>query len=408
VAGPYALAVTGTPQVSAAPRRARLWAIAFTVILMPSPANLVLVPDPNPFFTAAIRPSDLPLAALIGLSIPGLTGRLRRSGSVAWLALALVGLVAIALAVHPAIQGVLILGRLVGALAIALGISDLREAKERRFLLVALALTAIAQTALSIVQLWRGDILATGPQDPLIGPFTRPNGTLPFAYVLAGLALIGGAILAAQLLRRPTRGRWAWSAAAAIALVPAGITFSRAAAGGLALGAAVLVPGAIHRRPGHALALAAILAGSALPALATRDGWAARNADSPAGGSAVNRLATVTQALPLIAADPIVGVGPGRTMVAIRDRAERVPGSIVELNPPHDVPIAIAVEAGVPAGVVALALLVALGLRARRRGTAALLAYSVLIPYLVIDNWPYTTGAGLVMLGLWAAAWDDG
>jgi hypothetical protein len=95
-------------------------------------------------------------------------------------------------------------------------------------------------------------------------------------------------------------------------------------------------------------------------------------------------------------------------MVAIRDQAERTPGSITELNPPHNVPIAIAVEAGVPAGLVALALLVALGRRALRQGTATLLAYGVLIPYLVIDNWPYTTGAGLIMLGLWASAWDDG
>jgi hypothetical protein len=400
--------VTGTPHESAARRRARLWAIAFTVILMPSPANLVLAPDPNPFFTAAIRPSDLPLAALVALSMPGLAGRVRRSGRVEWLAFGLVGLVAIAVAFHPALQGVLILYRLIGTLAIALGIADLRRAEERRFLLVALALTGIAQTALAMVQLWRGDILATGPQDPFIGPFTRPNGTLPFAYVLAGLALIVGAVLAAQPLREPTRWRWAWSTAAAIALVPAGITFSRAAAGGLALGAAVLVPGALRRHPGHALALATILVGGVLPAVATRDGWLARNADSPAGGSALNRLATVSQALPLIAADPIVGVGPGRAMVAIRDRAERVPGSITELNPPHDVPIAIALEAGVPAGLVALALLVALGLRALRRGTAAVLAYGVLIPYLVIDNWPYTTGAGLIMLGLWAADWGDG
>lgn len=399
--------MTGTRQESAARRRARLWAVAFTVILMPSPANLVLFPDPNPFFTAAIRPSDLPLAALIALSIPGLGGRVQRSGGVERLALALVGLFAIAVAVHPALQGVLILYRLIGTLAIAVGVADLRRAEERRFLLVALALTAIAQTALAIVQLWRGDILATGTLDPLIGGFTRANGTLPFAYVLAGLALLGGAILAAQLLRRPSRRRWVWSALSVIALVPAGITFSRAAAGGLALGAAVLVPGTILRRPGHALALATIIVGGLLPALATRDGWTARNADSPAGSSAVNRLATVTQALPLIAADPIVGVGPGRTMVVIRDRAERLPGSITELNPPHDVPIAIALEAGIPAGLVALALLVALGRRALRRGTAALLSYSVLLPYLVIDNWPYTTGAGLIMLGLWASAWDD-
>jgi len=121
----------------------------------------------------------------------------------------------------------------------------------------------------------------------------------------------------------------------------------------------------------------------------------------------VNRLSTITQALPLIAAEPLLGVGPGRTMVALRDQAERVPGSVTELNPPHDVPIAIALEAGMPAGLVALALLVALGRRAWRRGTAAVLGYAVLLPYLILDNWPYTTGAGLIILGLWGSAADD-
>ena len=399
--------MTTTALESEARRRARLWAIALTVVLMPSPADLVLAADPNPFFTAAIRPSDVPLAALIALSISALPDRVRRSGTVARLGLALATLVALAALVHPALQGVLVLYRLIGALAIAVGIADLRRVHERRFVLVALALTATAQTALAIIQLWRGDVLATGPQDPLIGPFTRANGTLPFAYVLAGLGLVCGAILVGHVLRERTRWRFAWSAAAATALVTAGITFSRAAAGGLALGAAALVPGVIRGRRGHALALATILVGGALPALATRDGWIARNADSPAGGSAVNRLSTITQALPLIAAEPLLGVGPGRTMVALRDQAERVPGSVTELNPPHDVPIAIALEAGAPAGLVALALLVALGRRAWRRGTAAVLGYAVLLPYLILDNWPYTTGAGLIILGLWGSAADD-
>ena len=389
-------------------RRARLWAVVFTVLLMPSPAGIVLGADPNPFFTAAVRPSDLPLAVLIALCVPGAIDRLRRWGTAEPLGVALIALVAVAAAAHPSIQGLLIVGRLAGTLAITAAIGDLRRVDERRFLLVVVALTAIAQTAVAIVQLWRGDILATGPVDPLIGPFTRANGTLPFAYVLSGLALVCGAILAAQTIRDTTRWRFAWSAAAAIALVPVGLTFSRAAAAGLALGAGLLVPGAIRGRRGHALALAAILAGAVLPAVVTRDGWLARNSDSPVGGSATNRLATVTQALPLIAAEPIVGVGPGRTMVALRDRADRVPGSVTELNPPHDVPIAIAVEAGVPAGGTALALAALLGLRARRRGTLALVAFAVLVPFLVFDNWPYTTGAGLIVLGLWAAAADDG
>src|SRR5437868_11371329 len=120
--------MTATPPEHAALRRARMWAIAFTVILMPSPANLVLAPDPNPFFTAAVRPSDVPLAALVALSVPALAGRARRSGALGWLTGALVGLLAIAVAVHPAAQGVLIACRVVGAIAIAVGVADLGRA----------------------------------------------------------------------------------------------------------------------------------------------------------------------------------------------------------------------------------------------------------------------------------------
>src|SRR5437667_413848 len=98
---------------------------------MPSPADLVLAADPNPFFTAAIRPSDVPLAALIALSIPALPDRMRRSGTVARLGLALATLVALAALVHPALQGVLVLYRLIGALAIAVGIADLRRSRSR-------------------------------------------------------------------------------------------------------------------------------------------------------------------------------------------------------------------------------------------------------------------------------------
>ena len=46
-------------------RRARLYALAFAVILMPSPAHYVLVEDAHPFYTAAIWPSDLPILLLV-------------------------------------------------------------------------------------------------------------------------------------------------------------------------------------------------------------------------------------------------------------------------------------------------------------------------------------------------------
>jgi hypothetical protein len=387
-------------------RRARLWAVALTLILMSSPVGIVLLPDANPYFTAAIRPSDLSLALLIALTLPDLAGLWRRRAHiVVLLGVALAALLAIAFAAHPAPQGALTLGRFAGTVAMARALVDLRAERERGLVLVALAISAATQSAIALGQLASGSFLSAFGDDPyiLIGPFFRANGTLPFGYVLAGLALVGGWTLARTALRATGTARLVWSAIAAFALVPIGITFSRAAAAGHALGVALLLPGALRRERGHVIVLTAVLLGAGLPALITIEGWTSRIDDSPTTRSATNRIATITQSLPLIAADPLFGVGPGRSMVAIRGRAELIPGSIVELSPPHDVPVAIALEAGIPAGLVALALVIALGRLAWRRGTTALLVYAPLVPYVLLDNWPYTTAAGLILLGLWAA-----
>jgi hypothetical protein len=390
-------------------RRARLYALAFTVILMPSPAHYVLVQDSDPFFTAAIRLSDLSILALVALSVPELGGRARRPGILGSLAIALVTLLAIGALVHPATQGGLTIGRLVGAIAIAIAIADLGGEAERRFLLVVVALTAATQTGIALGELAYGGLLVAYAHDPvlLVGPFFRPNGTMPTAYVLAGFALVSASLFVARALRSTGRVRLVWAALTSFALIPVGITFSRAAAAGYVVAAGILTSGVLRRREGQLVLLAAFLAGGVLPALGTIEGWTARNADSPIAGSAVNRVATITQVLPLIAGEPFFGVGPGRTAAALREREARVPGSIVEVNSPHSVPVVIALEAGVPAGLVALGLIVALGLRARHAGTTALLCYVVLLPYLLADNWPYTSENGLIIVALWAAGSVD-
>jgi hypothetical protein len=372
---------------------------------MPSPAHYVLVEDAHPFYAAAILPSDFPILLLIAFSLPELVTRARRPGVIGSLAIALVALLVIATFAHPATQGVLSVGRVVGTTTLALAFADLRRDSERRFVLVVVALTAAAQTGIALGEIAYGDLLVAYPHDPviLVGPFFRPNGTMPDAFILAGFTLVAASLFAAHALRRTGRARLVWTAITSFVLIPVGITFSRAAAAGYALGVAILTPGALGRRDGQRLVLAAVLAGGMLPALATIEGWTARNAESPVEGSAVNRLATVTQVLPLIAEEPLFGVGPGRTASALRDREARVPGSVVEQNPPHDVPVVIALEAGIPAGLIALALIAAIGLGARRAGAMGLLCYAVLLPYLLVDNWPYTTGAGLIIGALWAA-----
>ena len=230
---------------------------------------------------------------------------------------------------------------------------------------------------------------------------------MPTAFILAGFGLVSAALFAARALRSTGRVRPIWAALISFVLIPVGITFSRSAAAGYLLGVGILSPGALRRRDGQRLILAAFLVGGLLPALGTIEGWTARNADSPISGSAVNRVATVAQALPLIAGEPLFGVGPGRTVAALRDREARVPGSVGEVNAPHDVPVVIALEAGIPAGVVALALIAALGFRARRAGMMALLCYAILLPYLIVDNWPYTSVNGLIIAALWAAGSVD-
>ena len=84
----------------------------------------------------------------------------------------------------------------------------------------------------------------------------------------------------------------------------------------------------------------------------------ARSDEYPALASADRRLELIVQTLPLLARDPLLGIGPGNTVAELRERKAREPGSVDLIQPPHDVPYLIALETGIPGGLVASALLV--------------------------------------------------
>lgn len=387
-------------------RRARLLSLAFAVVLMPSPAGVLLVDDPHPYFKVALLLSDLPLALLVVLSAPDALARLRnqRMGAIGALTVALVSLVAAAFLVNPSPHGAQTMFRVTAALAVALTLLAVRLDRERRFVLVALAMTAIVQTLLAVAQLARGDVLVAYDHPPLfeVGPYIRPAGTLANGFVLAGFALAASSALAGRALS--SSRTLVWSAVAALAAVPVGITFSRAAALGIALGAAVLVPGALRSRA-QAIVLATLVLAAGVPALLVADGWIARGTEHSTAASADARYVLAIQTIPLIKREPLLGVGPGRTMESLRALERDVPGSILSdqyMEPPHNLPLVIALEAGIPAGLVSIALLGLAALRALRHGPAAQLALAMLLPYVALDHFLWTTPTGLMLMALWA------
>jgi len=67
----------------------------------------------------------------------------------------------------------------------------------------------------------------------------------------------------------------------------------------------------------------------------------------------------------------------------------------------HVVPLMIAVEGGIPAGIVTIVLLTLLGIRSLRAGGPALAIYIAYMPFVLLEHHPYSHEQGLVMTGLW-------
>jgi hypothetical protein len=383
--------------------------LALSVIFMQFP--ITLVPwNETTFDRSILFLSDLPIAALAITGATslwrGLAGRRTGPATTCW-AIVVILLVA-ALAAHPSGGGVALVARAAGALAVAWAIGSIGRPSDRMLFVGAVAATAIVQAVLAAAQVIHGGPIGLAQigeiSDPLHerGGSLAPRGTMVYVYDLTVLALVAGALIVDRMLaaHRPI----AWLGALALAVAPVGFTYSRSAAVGIAAGLVPLLRGAIGAKRPHAVALAAILVGVAIPAIAWSDGWVDRAHQSVRAVPAEprDRRVLLVQAAQIVVDAPIAGVGPGAYLTALRSRV--APGEDAVLV--HSIPVLLAAEAGVAAGVAFVVLLVAMGRRALRGGPAAVLLYLAVVPFLVLDHFLLTSAQGLALLAIWLGSTD--
>jgi len=237
-----------------------------------------------------------------------------------------------------------------------------------------------------------------------MGTFIHPN--LLGGFVALSLVLGLPQVLAA----RASRGFWLAVWAAGWVLL--GLAFSRTAVLALVIGGAVIVCAALRteRRwqvlvvPPALVALGALLFDLAI-AHDVVAGWFIPSAATLGGPSVAQLVLSVTIALDLIRAHPVLGIGAGNFTLA-----ELLPPiDAAMVDPVHVVPLLVIAEAGPLAGLAWLALVVSPVIRLRGPGSrlspralaglgvsAALLTIGLLDHYL----WTLPTGRALFWLSL--------
>ena len=315
-------------------------------------------------------------------------------GAVAWRTawhqrrlLALAAVAALALAVHPTLRGGFVVLRLL-ALAVLITVA----VRNRRLVAIALAASTAVQVVIALAQKATEGAVGLEMFGELDEPFLiigggfAPQGTTAHPYVFAALGLV----TAAWLVRE--RGLWA-VAAFGIALVPVGLSVSRAAL----LGALALLAVAALMRVGWRTVAAGAL-GLALSIALQWDGWAGR-AEQVTSARTEAELTTergglISDSVRIIGRFPLAGVGPGQYVDALYEHG--TPGR--QAKPVHNVPLLVTAELGLLGGA---ALLWWLWREVRRATLPALVA---VLPMILLDHLFWWFPQGVLLLGLWVAS----
>jgi hypothetical protein len=311
-------------------------------------------------------------------------------------ALAFVFAAAIALAVNPSTLAMLTVWRW-------LGVAALTVAAGRLPLVACVGGWAVAESVLAVVQKLIGDRAGLPTSFEPANPFASfggelaPMGTFWHPYLLAGLALLGGVLLADA-----ARHRRALLIPAAVAVAPVGFTYSRMAIVGLVI---ALVCFATARFPAAVIALAV---GVSVPAVLWSEGWVFR-ARTSASARSINEFGRARsemsrQSVRVIRSEPLTGVGLGRYVEALREGRIDVSGTGGAYYPVHNVPLLAAAEAGVVAGLAMLVLLGFAGVVAARAGPRGFAIYGAFLPFCLLDHYPYTSAQGIALTALWLGA----
>ena len=259
------------------------------------------------------------------------------------------------------------------------------------------ALLAIAQSAHGAALGWRW-LEFDGPLYPFGSSFAGRGG-LTHPYHLAVLLEVG--IVAALVGLRDSQRRLPWLFAIAVCSAGLGVTYSRAAAIGVAASVVALLWPRRARRDDstariYVVAACVMLAGVAATGLTMGDGWYGRASTSTNLQSADSgRLDRAREGLDLIGDHPIVGVGPGRYTIALAENGDAAP------LPPHNVVLHVAAEAGVLAGAAVAAIGLLLTRRYLRGSREVAAAFLLVVPYFVFDAYPYVFPVGLFLSAVW-------
>jgi hypothetical protein len=238
----------------------------------------------------------------------------------------------------------------------------------------------------------------------------RALGTFPHPNILGGAVAVA-LVLALPPLLRGGRPRWPLLALWALGWPLLLVTFSRAALLAALLGCALALLGQpAFRRRSLGRVLGSPLASLALTALCF--GPALRDRLTPGetllGSPAVRERDLIADiAWALIRQHPLLGVGAGNFTLA----ELRPPFNAISIEPAHAVPLLLAAEAGVLAGLAWLTLLVApLAVEwhgTRRLAPVRLALPATLLTLALLDHYLWTFGPGRALfwlaLGIWVA-----
>src|SRR5438876_753048 len=194
--------------------------------------------------------------------------------------------------------------------------------------------------------------------NPLI---RRPHGTLGHYMTYSGLLMLVIGVALARLLFGRNDRLWAAAVMPALAVAVV-VTLSRSAWVGACAAAALLLALKDFRLLAVAPIVAAVFFAAAPPAIMSRF-ISIFDINDPTNR---DRLAMLREGEHMIAAHPLVGVGPN--MVEVLYGEYRDPDAVQKVNPHlHNVPVQIAAERGLPALAVWLWFIVALTIEAARR-----------------------------------------
>jgi hypothetical protein len=387
------------------------------------------VVGPTVDYETILFPVDILLLLLAVATVTDITGvraAARRRDIAAGLWLAITLWLVVSWLAHPSSRGVVTLIEQLGAVALAATIAQMLRSGMARVVVAAITTVSVFEAVIAIAQKIHGGgigLKALGEAPSLYEVVINgaaPQGTMRHPFILAGFCITCGGVIAVAIVRRVV-GR-GWLPAIALAVVPVGITYARTALLSVALFVACLGVGAVlgYRRRLEERPLDLLLVciagtiGFVLPAAIWSSGWTSRataTASAVTRGSADDlttaRPALMAEAGDIIGRHPVFGVGPGRYTIVLRDEHHGVfPSDVGSFRAVHDVPLLVAAEGGVPAGLLVLILLAVVGWRAVRAGPATTALFALYLPWMIIDKYPYSLFEGAVITGLWLGALD--